>query len=435
MSALLTSRDAVLRPAPAQDYREEVVFSASDAARYGVGSYRHGILRTTHLIPDVPGREYAVRFVIGVGGETPPNTLLVNSLFYEELRFTLGQEWSLSRADRYQPIRSLALEPSLEQERLRDDLRRLQRKAFVGRCLLAQPGAKVADLSLRLAEQAYFNVHDIAPWPERLSGPTVFGIEEGTEVNIFVPHRKGGIDMVIVVDASNSMDVMDYVDRTGSVQTRIQGARRALGALLQRRMHEGGRVSRLALVAFGKDARLVYPLAGDGMAELTSLDVDAMRREVPNLARRVTRDGSNVAEAMDLAAELLYRNAREDNEKVIVLLSDGAHWVENQDTGFQIEVRVGHEDAVMFADNLYDEGQIRVHTVAISNEENVRRHRPDLYGYDQGKPEGQRVWTPNPKMLNEIARRTRAKFFESPDADVLEKLFDDLGRGAIFPVH
>jgi hypothetical protein len=37
-------------------------------------------------------------------------------------------------------------------------------------------------------------------------------------------------------------------------------------------------------------------------------------------------------------------------------------------------------------------------------------------------------------MLSEIARRTRAKFFPSPDAEVLNKLFDDLGEGALFPV-
>jgi hypothetical protein len=30
--------------------------------------------------------------------------------------------------------------------------------------------------------------------------------------------------------------------------------------------------------------------------------------------------------------------------------------------------------------------------------------------------------------------RTRAKFFASPDAEVLNKLFDDLGEGALFPV-
>jgi hypothetical protein len=94
---------------------------------------------------------------------------------------------------------------------------------------------------------------------------------------------------------------------------------------------------------------------------------------------------------MDVSADLLFKNAREDNEKIIVLLSDGAHWVERKDSGFQIEFGAAHEDAVMFADNLYDQGQIRIHTVAISNEENVRRHEPERYREDMQRRDGERV--------------------------------------------
>jgi hypothetical protein len=88
------------------------------------------------------------------------------------------------------------------------------------------------------------------------------------------------------------------------------------------------------------------------------------------------------------------------------------------------EVRVGHEDPVMFADNLYDEGQVHIHTVAISTEENVRKYEPRYIG--------QIGATPNPKMLSEIARRTRAKCFPSPDAEVFNRLLDDLGEGGCF---
>jgi hypothetical protein len=426
MPALITSRDAVLKPAQSAEYREDITFSSVDAARHRIRAGDYAILKSTHVVPDVPGRQYAVRLMVGDAGEARPNTLMVNSSFFDELQFGLGQEWELHGADHYQPIQSLALEPSVEQERLKEDLRRFYRAMFIGRCLLVQPGQTISDLSLRVAEQAYFNIHDIVPLPGVIRETTILGIEDRTEINLFVPHRKGGIDMVIVVDASGSMDLRDYIDRRGECLMRIQGARRALETLLEQRLYSGSRVSRFALVAFGKDARVIYPPDREDMVELSSYDVEAMRREIPNLTRRVNRDGTDIAEGMDTAADLLYKNAREDNEKIIVLLSDGAHWVEQQDTGFKIEVRVGHEDPVMFADNLYDEGQIRIHTVAISNEENLRRYEPQYTG--------QKGATPNPKMLDEIARRTRAKFFSSPDAEILNKLFDDLGKGGLFPL-
>jgi hypothetical protein len=433
MAAFISSREATLKSIPSSEYREDIYFSAADASRFGVRQGEYGILRTTHVVPDAPGREYAVRLVIGDGREAQQNTLMINSTFYDELQFGLGQEWELRRADNYQAIHSLALEPSVEQERLREDLKRLRRDTFVGRCLLAQPGQTFSDLSVRVAEQAYFNIHDMIPAPTTLYQPTVLGIEANTEVNLFVPHSKGGVDMVIIVDASNSMDLSDYVDRTQTLR-RIQAAYRALETLLERRLYTGSRVSRFALIGFGKDAHVVYPPNGEEMIELTVEHGAAMRSVSPNLVHRVERNGSNVAEALDTAAELLYKNAREENEKVIVLLSDGAHWTEKKDTGFHIEFSIGKDDPVMFADNLYDEGQIRVHTVAISNAENVSRYEPVRYREDMIRPEGERVWIPNPKMLSEIARRTRAKFFPSPDAEVLNKLFDELGEGAIFPL-
>lgn len=440
MPILLSSRNQIqLQPTNSSEYREEILFSSSDASRYGVQHGQYGVLKTTNVIPDVPGREYAVRLTIGNIGETRSNTLAVSLPFFEELQFGLGQEWELHRADRYQSIQSLTLEPSVEQEHLRDDLRRMRRDAFTGRCLLVNPGQTANDLSLRVSEQAFFNVRDVRPSLIGLREPTIFGIEERgrTEINLFVPHRKGGIDMVIVVDVSNSMDLRDYVDRKGTVGMRIQGVRQALETLLQQRLYAGSRVSRFALVGFGRTTRVIYPLDREDMIELSSGEVDNMRREVPNLTRRIgdnDRNGSDIAEAMDTAANLLYKSARDDNEKVIILLSDGASWTGQKDTGFQIEIKLGRDDPVMFADNLYDEGQIRIHTVAISDEDNVRRYEPDRYREDSIRPKGQRVWIPNPEMLGEIARRTRAKFFSSPDAEILNKLFEDLGQGAIFPI-
>jgi len=427
MSVIITSRNTELKPILSTEYREDVFLSPTDAMRYGIRHGEYGLLTVTHYIIDLPGNDYPIRINIKDSGEMPSNELLVNSLFFEDLHFGVGQEWELHRVERYQPIQRLTLEPSVEQERLREDLKRMRRSSFSGRCLLVRPNQVTTDLSLRVSDQAYFNIHDISPLPNGIQQPTVFGVEDSTEISVFVPHRKGGVDMIIVVDASGSMDHRDYVTRSGEVLARIEGARRALKTLLQRRLYEGSRVSRMALVAFGQDAQVIYPVNKKEMVELTEHDIEAMIRSIPQLTRSVDRNGTDIAEAMDIAADLLFNNAREDNEKIIVLLSDGGHWKRETGADDKVESVIGKDDPVMFADNLYDEGQIRIHTVAISNAENVRRYLSPQYVGKVGI-------TPNPDMLEAISQRTRGKFFDSPDADILNKLFEDLGKGAIFPL-
>jgi len=432
--SLLSSRELKIQQTTSSEYREEITVSSADASRYGIRNGDYAILKTTGVVPDVPGSRYVVRLIVSNIGESPLNTLTVSQSFFEQLEFGFGQEWELERIDNSQSIQSLTLEPSVEQERLKDELKRMRRKEFTGRCFLVNPGQTESDLSLRISDQAYFNVRDINPSLKDLRVPTIFSISEHTDINLFVPHHKGGIDMVIVVDASNSMDIRDYVDSKRGRITRMQGARQALETLFSQRLASGSRVSRFALVGFGQTVRVIYPSDQESMIEISPSEIANMRRALPNLTRQVDRVGTNVAEAMDIAANLLYKNARDDNEKIIVLLSDGANWVAQKETGFQIEVKVGSDDPVMFADNLYDEGEIRIHTVAISDEENVKRYAEKHYQDDMSRPREGRVWVPNPEILEEIARRTRAKFFPSPDAGVLNKLFEDLGQGGIFPV-
>lgn len=443
MAPILSSHQGLkLQPFNSQDYREELCFSQADAVRYGIRNGEYGILQTPNVILDVPGINYAVRLIIGDTGETAPGILRVSQPFFEEIQFGLGQEWELYRVDKTQPIQKITLEPSVEQEHLREDIRRMRRDIFNGRCFLATPGQNVASLSLRMTDQAYLNIRDITPPINTIAAPTVFviGDNRNTDVNLFIPHRKGGVDMVIVVDASNSMELSDFIDRQGHRSTRMDGANLALRTLLQVRLYSGSRVSKLALVAFGRKAHIIYPPDKEMMVEINSNQVDAILRETRGMARHVQHDGSedgrngsDVIEAMDVASHLLYQNALEENEKVIVLLSDGATWVKQEDTG-QVEFKVGRDDPVMFSNSLFVQDQIRIHTVAISNEENLRKFEPERYREDMNRQKGHRVWIPNPEMLQEVAQRTQALFFSSPDAESLNKLFEELGQGTVFPI-
>ena len=79
------------------------------------------------------------------------------------------------------------------------------------------------------------------------------------------------------------------------------------------------------------------------------------------------------------------------------------------------------------ADSLHFDSQIRIHAVAISNEQALRQHEDRKY-WDQG-------WAvPNTRLLGKIADFTEGLFFDRPDARMLAKLLDEIGSGATYPV-
>src|ERR1044071_4640489 len=154
--SFLTSIDAKLQPYPSSEYREEIMFSANDAVRYGFGGSEYAILSVQHHIPDVPAKEFAVR-LLTANEELRPNCLLTNSAFYDSQRFAVMQQWQLRPIGQCLRIKSLALEPSMEQERLKEDMRRMSRSPFLRRCLYASPKDVTSNLKLYVTGQAYFN--------------------------------------------------------------------------------------------------------------------------------------------------------------------------------------------------------------------------------------------------------------------------------------
>jgi Mg-chelatase subunit ChlD len=279
----------------------------------------------------------------------------------------------------------------------------------------------------------YFKFRSIQHTPATIRSKSILVFDKNTSLNLFVPHRKSGVDMVIVVDASGSMDLRDYVGSDGHPRTRLQGVREALEILLQRRLTSGSRVSSIAIVVFGANTQMLYP-SHCAMVELKSSDqVMDMQRSIRDLSemglqrRGVDRTRTEISRALQYAAELLDYYAQESNEKMLVLLSDGADWTEDTtgDTAGEV-VRTTHDPAVL-ADSLHYDSKLRIHTVSISDERALRQYENQKY-WSQG-------WAiPNTKLLDKIADFTQGLFLASPDARSLARLFEELGEGALYPV-
>lgn len=440
MEEFFTSERFRLQPLFSPYFREEILVSPADAQQAGISDMdQFCTLSIEPLYPGPPAEEYAVH--LQVSSSVDSGTVLINESFLNRIGFQVEDErfWSLRPSVTVLPIREAVIELVVEQgnvEREISDLRKQRQEYFLQRCLLFEPGKSVKDLSLHILGRGYFNFRSILPSPEALRSKTALVFDNNTRLNLFVPHRKSGVDMVIVVDASNSMDLSDYVGVDGRPRSRIEGVKVALEALLQRRLASGSRVSRIAAVLFGRNTRMLYPLEPE--PSMVELRTEAQLVEVRNCTQylnrvglerlRVDRTHTEISEALRYATALLDYYAQENNEKVIVLLSDGADWAEDSEGVSEGEiVRTSHDPAVL-ADSLHFDSHVRIHTVSISDEKALRQHEDRKY-WSEG-------WAiPNKTLLRKIADLTEGLFLESPDARSLRRLFDELGQGTLFPLY
>lgn len=435
MNAIFSSHRYTLKARSESHFREELFISPPEATRAGIPqSGKFGILSIEALWPGPPDEEFAVR--ISVDSAVSPGEVQANGSFLNSIgaRPEDGRIWSIksppSVVSVVEAIIELVVEPANVTREI-DELKRQRRELFVDRCLLAEPGRAARNLSLPTG-RGYFNFRSLQPSPESLPSKTLLVFDEKTALKLFVPHRKSGVDMVIAVDASGSMDLHDYVDENNRARSRIDGVRGAMEKLLQRRLVSGTRVSRIAAIVFGANTQMLYPVQDQAMVELRSeAQIDEMRASIRNLSAlgldrlRVDRNHTDISGALQYAAELLDYYFEEGNEKMVILLSDGADWTEDTEGVSQGEVVTTARDPAVLADSLGFDSQIRIHTIAISNETALRTYEDRKY-WSQG-------WAiPNKRLLEKVAGSTDGLFFEQPDARSLSKLFDEIGQGVMY---
>ncbi|MEU8665207.1 vWA domain-containing protein, partial [Actinoplanes philippinensis] len=151
---------------------------------------------------------------------------------------------------------------------------------------------------------------------------------------------------------------------------RIDVLKRSLRALLAVRAAALGPASQVALLAFDSHARARFPAAG-GMATLDAASpkavTESFRKAVDQLAPR-PGSHTDIQRALHAAAELLNRHGRPANERVIVLVSDGADCPPRrpEDTG---RVFGALEEPVSLMEHLHRDMKVRLHAVGISTEE------------------------------------------------------------------
>lgn len=204
---------------------------------------------------------------------------------------------------------------------------------------------------------------------------------------IFEEQNSVGLDIMIVLDVSRSMDAEDIYP------SRLKKAKREINTMLD---HLSG--DRVGIVAFAGSAALMAPLTSDYeviRSYLEAIDTSTIENQ-----------GTNIAEGLNVAVEAFQRGSEgglspEDKSNLILLLSDG-------------EVHEGSSfDAVEKAKNL----GISIYTIAFGTEKGVpipiRDPQGQLLSYKRD-PRGENVITKvDPGALKEIATHGAGVFYFS----------------------
>jgi Ca-activated chloride channel family protein len=194
-----------------------------------------------------------------------------------------------------------------------------------------------------------------------------------------------GIDIVIALDMSNSMEEADMAP------DRLSAAKRVIDDFIyRRRQSKLNRGDRIGMVVFGREAYTYCPL---------TFDHDVLRGLVRDL-RIGFVDGRGTAIGNALGVALNRLRASDAKSKVIILLTDGDNNAGN----------ISPQQAARFARTL----GVRIYTI--------------LMGQNEDAPFGQRFplarrYPVNPKLLEEIATTTGGNPYLATDAAALESRF------------
>ncbi|KIF73268.1 hypothetical protein QR77_03405 [Streptomyces sp. 150FB] len=341
-----------------------------------------------------------------------------------------GEDWLL-RAEPAVVAASVVLESGAET--LPDAcVRQLQgSSALDGQVFRHEPGARSATTWLH-ADGVPYRVRSVTDGSGNpLTGLLRIGVT--TTLHLFLPGNRTGIDVVILADCSGSMswnDVLDSSDvgrfgsRSDAYVTRMDALKRALREMADVRLSTGGRPTRLALVRFTKGSVPVFPRTG-GMAEVgDEATIEEFRAAVGLL--KPEDAGTDIGQALHHASELLHRYGTPHNERLVVLVSDGADWAEKgvDATG---EMLAATADPVSLVEELSGSLGIRLHAVGVSDEATFwpwweRHHRRD-----RGEPHVSIV--PNHGLLRRLVAVGGGDPTRIGGTDVLREYFGELGAG------
>ncbi|MFE1515371.1 vWA domain-containing protein [[Kitasatospora] papulosa] len=379
-------------------------------------------------------RSVAVRLLPAAG--VPADVVVVPAALVQEHRVTPEEGWELESADATVPA---ALELELPPGPSLDEATTVLRGAPL---LCGHVFAHGFETSPDVWIEASGSLFRVRAALDRGGLPLQGLLRVGPEtaLTLFAPGERSGVDIVVLADCSGSMSIEDIPaapsdggrwfnrGRTSAGISRMNALKDALGAMIDARMRYDGVGTRFALVRFDHDHEPMFPSRW-GMEEVSDAhSVQRLREAVSLLNYR--QSGTDIGKALHKAGELLHRYGVPGNERLVVLVSDGAHYapIPDERSGESVS---GTQDPVSLMEDLHAGLDIRLHAVGISDDAlfdrwwQAQRHRPGW------APQAHESMVPNHRMLVDLVTVAGGDRQRIGGLDVLEKYFAELGSGVV----
>lgn len=208
-----------------------------------------------------------------------------------------------------------------------------------------------------------------------------------TEINA------SGIDIMLAVDVSGSMEAMDF-RLQGKAVNRLDVVKKVVDSFIEERPND-----RIGLIAFGGKPYLVSPL---------TLDHDWLRKRLGSLSIGMIEDGTAIGSAIGSSVNRL-RDQR-SKSKIVILLTDGIN------NSGKISPLIGAETAEALKIKVYTigagtRGEAPIPVVRFGRKHFVRA-KVDI----------------DEKTLQEVAEKTGAQYFRATDTESLEKIYAEINK-------
>ncbi|MCE0523024.1 MAG: VWA domain-containing protein [Methylacidiphilales bacterium] len=206
--------------------------------------------------------------------------------------------------------------------------------------------------------------------------------------------QESGIDMMLAIDLSPSMEALDY-HKDGQEISRVQVVRETVGSFIEARPND-----RIGMVAFAGEAYLMSPL---------TLDHDWLLQNVDRLQVGLAGDATAIGSALAVCANRL--RDQPSKSKIIVLLTDGAN-------------NAGKITPLAAAEAAHALG-IKIYTIGAGSADVAKFPIRDAFG--------RVTYTTIPvdidnDALQKIADIGGGKFFRAADYDTLKHVYQEINK-------
>ena len=206
--------------------------------------------------------------------------------------------------------------------------------------------------------------------------------------------QESGIDMMLAIDLSPSMEALDY-HKDGQEISRVEVVRETVGSFIQARPND-----RIGMVVFAGEAYVMSPL---------TLDHDWLLQNVDRLQVGLAGDATAIGSALATCANRL--RDQPAKSKIIVLLTDGAN-------------NAGKITPLAAAEAAHALG-IKIYTIGAGSS--------DVAKFPQRDGFGRIYYTTIPvdidnDALQKIADIGGGKFFRAADYDTLKHVYQEINK-------